>query len=286
MRARPILAALTLTLAGLPGAARASKKVDVVVLQNGSRVIGEVRSMQKGRMELGTDDMGTIQVEWANVAQVTAPGFFEVEEMGGALHFGSLRPGPGEGMLEVVADWGTELLPLGRVARIQLVKSGFWQRFKGSVEAGASYTSASELLQLELDGDLRYRQPRFEFSAGANAVITQQPDVEDTRRASLNVGYARLFSNRQRVFTQGTLEQNQALGYDLRTSVLGGWARTLARNSGNELVAGGGCRLTGRSRSRARARPTSKRRPASITRTSPTTSRTRTSGSPRPATSA
>jgi len=286
MRARPILAALTLTLAGLPGAARASKKVDVVVLQNGSRVIGEVRSMQKGRMELGTDDMGTIQVEWANVAQVTAPGFFEVEEMGGALHFGSLRPGPGEGMLEVVADWGTELLPLGRVARIQLVKSGFWQRFKGSVDAGANYTSASELLQLEFDGDLRYRQPRFEFSAGANAVITQQPDVEDTRRASLNVGYARLFSNRQRVFTQGTLEQNQALGYDLRTSVLGGWARTLARNSGNELVAGGGCRLTGRSRSRARARPTSKRRPASITRTSPTTSRTRTSGSPRPATSA
>jgi len=242
MRPRPTLVALTVALvtAGVPGAARAAKKVDVVVLQNGSRVIGEVRSMQKGRLELGTDDMGTIQVEWGNVSQVTAPEFFEVERMGGGLLFGSLRPGPGEGMLEVVADWGSEAVPLSQVARIQLVKSGFWQRFKGSVEAGASYTSASELLQLQFDGDLRYRKPKFEFSASANGVITQQPDVEDTRRAALNVGYARLFSRRQRLFTQGTLEQNQALGYDLRTSVLGGWARTFARNTRNELVAGGG----------------------------------------------
>jgi len=240
MRARPMLAALTVTLAAFPGAARAAKKVDVVVLQNGSRVIGEVRSMQKGRLELGTDDMGTIQVEWGNVTQVTAPEYFEVERMGGGLLFGSLRPGPGEGTLEVVADWGTETLPLRDVARIQLVKSGFWQRFKGSIEAGASYTSASELLQLEFDGDLRYRKPKFELSSSANGVITQQPDVEDTRRFSLDVGYARLFSNRQRVFTVATVEQNRELGYDLRTGVLGGWARTLARNTRNELVAGGG----------------------------------------------
>jgi hypothetical protein len=242
MHPRLTLVALTVGLvtAGLPGAARAARVDVVVVLQNGSRVIGEVRSMQKGRLELGTDDMGTIQVEWGNVTQVTAPEFFEVERMDGGLLFGSLRPGPGEGLLEVVADWGTELVPLDRVARIQRVKSGFWERFKGSAGVGASYTSASELLQLEFDGDLRYRRPKFEFTASANGVLTRQPDVEDTRRASLNVGYARLFSNRQRVFTQGTLEQNQALGYDLRTSVLGGWARTLARNTRNEFVAGGG----------------------------------------------
>jgi len=242
MRARPILAALTLTLtlAAFPGAARAGKKVDVVVLQNGSRVIGEVRSMQKGRLELGTDDMGTIQIEWGNVTQVTAPEFFEVEMMGGGLLFGSLRPGPGEGMLEVVADWGTELLPLGRVARIQLVKSGFWQRFKGSVEAGASYTSASELLQLELDGDLRYRKPKFEASLAANAVQTRQPDVDDTQRSSLSVGYTRLYSGGQRVFTRASLEQNIELGYALRTSVVAGWGHLLVRNAHNELVGGAG----------------------------------------------
>jgi hypothetical protein len=61
--------------------ARAAPKVDVVVLQNGSRVVGEIRSMSRGRLELRTDDMGTTYVEWGNVAQVMAPEFFEVEDM-------------------------------------------------------------------------------------------------------------------------------------------------------------------------------------------------------------
>jgi hypothetical protein len=37
--------------------------------------------MTKSRLELKTDDMGTLQIEWDNVTQVTAPEFFEVEHM-------------------------------------------------------------------------------------------------------------------------------------------------------------------------------------------------------------
>ena len=97
---------LALLAACLPGAARAADKVDVVVLQNGTRVVGEIRSMSRGKLELKTDDMGTLQVEWGNIVEVTAPEYFEVEDMGGALYFGSLRPGKAEGVLEVVAEWG------------------------------------------------------------------------------------------------------------------------------------------------------------------------------------
>jgi len=240
---RLLLATATIVGALVAAPARAAPKVDVVVLQNGTRVVGEIKSMSKGRLELGTDDMGTVQIEWGNVAQVTAPEFFEVEDMEGGLYFGSLRPGRAEGALEVVADWGENALLLRRVARIQLVKSGFWDRFRGSVDVGASYTSATELLQVELDGDLRFRRPRFEASAKANAVLTQQPEVEDTRRSSFTLGYARLFSNRHRAFAQGALEQNRELGFDLRSSVVGGWAYMLARDARNELLGGAGFAL-------------------------------------------
>ncbi len=215
-------------------------KVDVVVLRNGSRVIGELKSMTRSRIELSTDDMGTLQIEWDNVAQITAPEFFEVEDMNGGLHFGSLKPGPGEATLEIEADWGNDVLQLSQVASIELVKGGFWARFRGSVDLGASYTSATELLQLEADGDLNYRRPKFEASAKANAVLTQQPDVDDTRRSSLTLAYSRLLPQRHRIFTQGTLEQNRELGFDLRSSVVGGWAYMLARDRRNELVGGTG----------------------------------------------
>jgi hypothetical protein len=223
--------------------AGAAPKADVIVLQNGTRVVGEIRSMSRGKLELKTDDMGTLQVEWGNVAQVTAPEFFEVEDMEGGLYFGSLQPGASEGAIRVVSDWGENALLLGRVARMQLVESGFWDRFRGSIDAGASYTSATELLQVELDGDLGYRRPRFEVSARANAVLTQQPGVDDTRRSSATVAYARLFPNRHRVFAQGAVEQNEELGYDLRSSVVGGWSYMLARSQRNELLGGAGLAL-------------------------------------------
>jgi hypothetical protein len=184
--------------------------------------------------------MGTLQVEWDNVVQVTAPALFEVEDMRGRLRFGSLRPAPDGVRLEVVNIEGGQPLPLGEVARIQMVKAQFWDRISGTLDAGASYTSASELLELDLDGEIRFRRPKFETSAQAEAVLTRQPDVEDTRRASLSVAYTRLFSNGQRVFTQGAVEQNRELGYESRSSLTGGWGRFLARDTRNELLGGAG----------------------------------------------
>jgi hypothetical protein len=62
------------------GTAVAAPKVDVVVLQNGTRVVGEIRTMSRGKLELKTDDMGTLEIEWGNVSEVTAPEYFEVED--------------------------------------------------------------------------------------------------------------------------------------------------------------------------------------------------------------
>lgn len=235
--ARPTAPVLAALLAAGPALAA---KVDVVVLQNGSRVVGEIKSMSRARLELSTDDMGTLRVEWENVAAVTAPEFFEVETMGGRLHFGALRPGSGEGRLEVVSSDRATSLALRDVARIQLVKARFLDRFRGSIDAGASYTSASELLQLDLDAELHYRRPRYELKVAADAVLSRQPDVEDTRRGSLTASWARLFPNRHRLLAQGTLEQNRELGYELRSSVMAGWAYLLARDPRNELATGAG----------------------------------------------
>jgi Holliday junction resolvase len=242
MRARPMLVALAVILV-TAGVSVAAEKVDVVVLQNGTRVVGEVRSMKRGKLELKTDDMGTIQIEWADVVQVTAPEYFEVEDMRGRLRFGTLRPSADGSRLGVVNIEGEQALALPEVARIQLVKATFWDRISGSLDAGASYTSASELLQLDLDGNLRFRRPRFETSAVAEAVLTRQPDVEDTRRASLTLAYVRLFSTGQRILAQGALEQNRELGYEVRSSFTAGWGKYLARNTRNELVGGGGLSL-------------------------------------------
>jgi hypothetical protein len=77
----------------------------------------------------------------------------------------------------------------------------------------------------------------------ADAVMTRQPEADDTRRASLSASYTRIFSGRHGGFAQGTLEQNEELGYDLRSSAVAGWSYMLARSQRNELVGGAGLGL-------------------------------------------
>ena len=43
-------------------------RTDVVTLPNGDRITGEVVSLERGRLEFKTDDAGTLEIEWDNVA--------------------------------------------------------------------------------------------------------------------------------------------------------------------------------------------------------------------------
>ncbi len=67
-------------------------KTDVVILKNGDHVTGEIKSLERGKMSLSTDSMGTLSIEWEDVAQVTSQWVFEVETEMGLRTVGSLSP--------------------------------------------------------------------------------------------------------------------------------------------------------------------------------------------------
>src|SRR5262245_42647923 len=71
-----LAAAAVLLLAVAPARA---VKTDVVALWNGDRITGEVKELQNGRLVYKTDDMGTINIEWLKVAELTSSSVFQVE---------------------------------------------------------------------------------------------------------------------------------------------------------------------------------------------------------------
>jgi hypothetical protein len=234
---RRLQTALLVVLVLLGGAARArAAKTDVVVLRNGDHVTCEVKVLQRGQLQVSTDDMGSIGIEWNKVQAVTARGLFEVEDLRGRLFFGSLSPGADPGQLDVVGLAGTSTLDLLFVVRIQQLKTSFWKRLSGSLDVGFSYTSSSSLTQFNLDGQLTFRRPTFQVQAIASSVLTRQPDVEDTQRASADLGYVRFRGNRQILFGAFSAERNRELGFDLRAAVRGGWGKYLLRRQGDEFL--------------------------------------------------
>ena len=62
----------------LTGDVLAHSKTDVIVLENGSSIKGEIKGLLAGKLSFGTDSMGTVQVEWEDVVAVTSDFGYEV----------------------------------------------------------------------------------------------------------------------------------------------------------------------------------------------------------------
>jgi hypothetical protein len=227
-----------LVLWGSP--ALAAVKTDVVVLRNGDHLTGEVDQLERGKLTFKTDDVGTLEIEWDKVASVTARAQFDVDHLDGRRFVGTLEPGSEPGELRVVTGDVNAILAIADVIRIRRMRATFWRRLDGSLDAGTSYTSASELFTLDLDATIGTDRPGFELVANGTATITTQPGVDDTRRSELSLSYTRRFQSRWVAQGNGQLEQNRELGFDLRSSATLGGGRYLVLRSRSRLLATAG----------------------------------------------
>ena len=238
-RFRSPIGAVALALA-LQAATAWGAKTDVVVLKNGDRITGEVEQLDRGRLTFKTDDMGTVQIEWDNVQSVTAAAPFDVDDLSGNRFLGTLAPGPAAGQLLIAWEGRDDTVPLAHVVRMRRLYTSFWQRLDGSLDVGASYTSASELFKVDIAGTIGFERPGYEVSLDGTSTLTTQPGVDDTRRNLVSLSYARRFPERWVALAKTQLEQNRELGFELRTSAGVGGGRYLVQAPKHRLLTGVG----------------------------------------------
>ena len=93
-----------LTLAALLAiapVAMAREKIDVITMDNGDRITGEIKSLKQGVLTLSTDNLGTLSIEWSHVARVDTSYVFQLEMANGAILLGSLGGAGDEPALQV-----------------------------------------------------------------------------------------------------------------------------------------------------------------------------------------
>jgi hypothetical protein len=230
--------ALVLLFTAAPAAAQ---KTDVVVLVNGDRITGEVKLLSRGRLQVSTDDVGTIQIEWTKVASLTSKYRFEVGTTAGVRHIGSLGPAP-DGKVAILGTAGETVVALSvfEIVSIAPIRTSFWQRLDGSINLGSSYTQSSGVGQLSFDGKVQYRRPSFLAYATVSMGLTQKEDAPDSTRSSVQFGYTKFRPNRWVVTPFGLVESNRDLGFDLRSTGALTIGRYVVQTNRNWLLLGAG----------------------------------------------
>jgi hypothetical protein len=83
----------TLVLVGLviSTASAHASRTDVIRLPNGDEVTGEIKSLNFGVLNYGTDSMGTVSIEWEDIVLIQSGSSLQVELTNGKRYFGSLK---------------------------------------------------------------------------------------------------------------------------------------------------------------------------------------------------
>jgi hypothetical protein len=224
-------------------AASGAPKTDVVILENGDRLTGEVKGLDRGKLSFNTDATGTIAIEWARLRSVESRQILQVELTSGMRYTGqSLSPSvPGKLRVAPPSGGAPDEFDLAQVVRVDPIEQGtLVARLDGYLTAGYGYTKANDLQTLTVTGGLSHRAESVVRSLDGSMTSTTQDTVEDSNRFDVTGNVRWLLANRR--FYQGFLgfAGNDELGLDLRTSIGGAFGKYLVQSSRQEwaIVAG------------------------------------------------
>ncbi len=217
---------------------------DVVIINNGDRLTGEVKSLERGRLRFKTDATDTISIEWDDVAYLSSNQNIQVETQNGKRFLGHLVRSESESSLTVETSTGPIELKTSQVVLMTPIEEAGVNRLDGDVTAGYNFAKADETTLVNLGLDMQFRTETRIVRLDLDSTVTNSADNESSQRESLDFQYTRLLADRWLLGGVVTLNRNDELGIDLRTSVGGGGGRILKQTNHGSLVLEGGLLAT------------------------------------------
>lgn len=242
---RGSLGCLFALLALVAQSAQARDKTDVITLRNGDHITGEILTLQYGQLQLKTDDMGTLNIEWDAIATIESRYFFDVEQIGGQRFYGLLSSTPDGSRVTVHGPAGDSIeIEPSRVTRIAKLESTFWSRIDGSFSIGYNFTKSTDITVISGNLDATYRSEKIIANFGVDVNSSKSPETGTLDRDQVSFGYNWLLPNRN--FWAGILnwERNEELGIESRVQLGGGFGRYVYQTPHSEIAAFAGAAVS------------------------------------------
>jgi hypothetical protein len=215
---------------------------DTVVLKNGNRISGTVKSMEEGQLFLDTDAMGTVAIKMDKIAEILSSTPMEVETVSGDQYFGKLEKPLQALQIDVRSDKSTDSIAIDDLVRIVPIGESFLKRLQGSMSAGFSYTKSSDVAQFSFSGNLLYQARRNQLALTYTNIVTDQ-DSGTSQQLYTRLGYR--YKPGKHWYGLGfvSFQRNQELGVDARGVLGAGGGRTLFQSNRGALSVNGGLDL-------------------------------------------
>jgi len=206
-------------------------KNDVVVMENGDRITGEIKKMEFGVLYFKSDRaVDTLKLDWERVAHLQSIARYEFETQEKDVYIGSIAKDENHevphGKLQIILEnAATVELNIIEIIAVHEMGRSFLSRINLTLDAGASYTSANSRKQSTIDVSTFFRKPKYSGSLTLSSQFSSEPGTDKTARHELQlIGNRFLRRKWEAVGLAAFLHDNQQ-DLDLRTTAGGGIER-------------------------------------------------------------
>ena len=212
-------------------------KTDVIYLQNGDRITGEIKELVLGEVRVETDDIGDISIKWNKIKSIDSDKAIQFELIDGRRFFGGIS-NVQDGSLTVQSPANEYDLDMSSIIHLQPINrdQGIWERMDKHLRIGFSYTQASDVLRWNIATGLKFRALRYQTHLSFESFVTNIGQGADSRRANLTGSYYRYMGRRNFWFGSGSAQTNDELGIDRRFLLSTGFGRFLWQSQSSEMV--------------------------------------------------
>lgn len=236
--------ALIAALMAISMPAIGADKTDVVIFNNGDRLTGEVKSLERGRLRFKTDATDTISIEWDNVVSITSDQNIQVETENGVRYLGHLSATTVEKQIIVETGSGPVGLEFKHIVTMTPIEATLIDRFDGDISAGYNLAKADEVTSTNVAVDLNYRTESRILSLEFDSIFTDSSTNDPSQDTGLGLQYTRLLADRWLLGGTVAFDRNDELGLDLRSTIGAGGGRILRQSNNSKVSLIGGLQVS------------------------------------------
>ena len=216
-----------------------AQKNDTIYMRNGDRITGELKKFEYGLLDLKTDAMQTVSIEFDRINTIHSLKFFEIRMKSGEKFFGHLQKSDVLSTVNVITVTDTLPKRLWDIILIVPIKRKFIQKIDGSLDLGLSYTKASDVFQYSLNFNLTHRTNFYSTRFELESILTDDGEKK-TNNSTLGLDVTHYLPNKwfTSIIAQG--QQNTELNLDYRLQAGYGVGYDIARTNVIRFYALGG----------------------------------------------
>jgi len=167
----------------------AKAQKDSLILSNGNVIVGEIKSMDKGVVQIETPYSDSdFKIEWEGIDEIYAKDYYLITIADGTRYNGRFEKTKEK---TIITESSGEIheVKLEDIVYLNSMDKGFISRLYASIDVGFSLAKANNQMQFTSNSKIGYLADLWSLDVYYNSLFSQQDDAQNIKRTDYGIKY-------------------------------------------------------------------------------------------------